>query len=99
MSDLEEGIAKIWRDVLRVEHVGPHDNFFDLGGDSILVTKAILRMKKKLGIDVNIGDFFEYPIIRKISNSLIDNQNNIIRENLPDKDIQNILNVFINEKD
>jgi hypothetical protein len=66
MSDLEEGIAKIWRDVLRVEHVGPHDNFFDLGGNSILAIKVIASMKS-INAYIDIGTFFNYPRIRDLS--------------------------------
>jgi acyl transferase domain-containing protein len=46
----EKIIARIWEDALGVERVGLSDNFFDLGGYSLLATRVILQTEKKLGI-------------------------------------------------
>jgi acyl carrier protein len=72
MSDLEEGIAKIWRDVLRVEHVGPHDNFFDLGGNSILAIKILSEISKKLNLKFSFKQFFSFQNIRTLLDSCSD---------------------------
>ena len=51
-DDLEEQIAEVWRGLLHVENVGIHDNFFDLGGHSLLSMQVIARLDKRFGIDL-----------------------------------------------
>ena len=51
-SRIEKQIAEIWRDVLGVKKVGLNDNFFDLGGHSLLVTRVALQIEDKLKIKV-----------------------------------------------
>jgi amino acid adenylation domain-containing protein len=46
---MEQSIAEIWQEVLGVDHVSVHDNFFDLGGHSLLSLKVIARMEAKIG--------------------------------------------------
>jgi amino acid adenylation domain-containing protein len=46
---MEQGIAEVWQEVLGVDRVSAHDNFFDLGGHSLLSLKAILRIEEKTG--------------------------------------------------
>jgi amino acid adenylation domain-containing protein/non-ribosomal peptide synthase protein (TIGR01720 family) len=45
-GEVESEIAKVWREVLRLEHVGTRDNFFKVGGDSILALQVIARLRK-----------------------------------------------------
>jgi hypothetical protein len=40
---LEELVAGVWREVLKLEHVGVYDNFFELGGQSLLATQVLAR--------------------------------------------------------
>ncbi len=49
----EEVLAGIWSDLLGVEWVGIHDNFFDLGGNSLLTTKVVARLERRLGLRIN----------------------------------------------
>jgi acyl transferase domain-containing protein len=52
-SDTERAIAKIWRETLRIDRVGVYDNFFDIGGHSLLAMRAILKTEKKVGVRLN----------------------------------------------
>ena len=45
-SDLEEKLAKIWRNVLSLDRIGVNDNFFDLGGDSLLAVRLIASIEE-----------------------------------------------------
>ena len=45
-NDLERTIAAIWREVLHLDEVGVHDNFFDLGGHSLMAVAMLLEVKK-----------------------------------------------------
>ncbi|PYI83203.1 MAG: hypothetical protein DME26_15455, partial [Verrucomicrobia bacterium] len=69
-SEPEKGIAKIWRDLLQVEQVGLHDNFFDLGGHSLLVVQAQARLRDTLGIDLPVVKLFQYPTISALTKFL-----------------------------
>jgi hypothetical protein len=62
-SDLEHKLALIWQAVLKVEKVGTQDNFFDLGGNSLLIAKAHQRLQTELGLQLSLVDLFRYPSI------------------------------------
>jgi hypothetical protein len=62
-TDLEEQIAQVWRDVLALKTVGVHDNFFDLGGHSLLMVRAHEHLCRVLAQDLSITDLFEQPTI------------------------------------
>ncbi len=62
----EELFAQIWAEVLGVEQVGIHDNFFDLGGDSIQSIK-VLAKAKKAGLDVSLQQLFQYQTIAELA--------------------------------
>ncbi|MBD9374615.1 LLM class flavin-dependent oxidoreductase [Rhizobium sp. ARZ01] len=66
-GDLETGIAAIWRHALGLDEVSVTENFFDLGGHSLLVVQVQRRMKEELGRDVAITDLFRFPTIRTIA--------------------------------
>ncbi|MDZ7269339.1 MAG: amino acid adenylation domain-containing protein [candidate division KSB1 bacterium] len=48
-TPMEKLIAQVWREALKIEHVGVHDNFFDLGGHSLLSMQVIARLEKATG--------------------------------------------------
>jgi NAD(P)-dependent dehydrogenase (short-subunit alcohol dehydrogenase family)/acyl carrier protein len=52
-TDMERAVADTWREVLGVEKVGAHDNFFDIGGHSLLAVRVITRLDKRLGVKIN----------------------------------------------
>lgn len=60
---LEEKIAYIWSDLLGIEDVGYHDDFFELGGNSLIATQVIYRLRSELQLDIPIKEFFETPTI------------------------------------
>ncbi len=69
-SDIELMIADVWREVLQVEQVGIHDNFFDLGGDSFSVYEAHHKLREKLECPTSILDLFNYPTIDALAKHL-----------------------------
>jgi acyl carrier protein len=63
-------LAEIWRDVLGLSFVGRRDDFFDLGGHSILVTRVVARINQKLGLELPLRRFFESPVLEDIADAL-----------------------------
>lgn len=49
----EQLIAEIWQEVLSEDQIGVYDNFFDLGGHSLIAMKAIFKLEKKIGVQLN----------------------------------------------
>jgi amino acid adenylation domain-containing protein len=60
---IEERLARIWAEVLGVEHVGPEDDFFALGGHSILATVLMHRVREDLGTDLPLRALFVTPTV------------------------------------
>ncbi|HEX6292065.1 MAG TPA: amino acid adenylation domain-containing protein [Herpetosiphonaceae bacterium] len=59
----EEVVAQIWSRLLHVERVGVTDNFFDLGGNSLLATQALVRLHDVFQIKVSVRSLFDSPTI------------------------------------
>jgi amino acid adenylation domain-containing protein/non-ribosomal peptide synthase protein (TIGR01720 family) len=67
-GDVEQRLAEIWAQVLRVERVGRSDNFFDLGGDSIVSLQVVTRARR-LGFEIVPRDVFEHQTIAELARS------------------------------
>ncbi len=63
---MEEQLATIWSDVLRIERVGVHDNYFELGGDSIQST-LVVSAARKIGLQLTPKQLFECPTIAQLA--------------------------------
>jgi amino acid adenylation domain-containing protein len=64
---VEEALAEVWGDVLKVEHVGRHDHFFALGGHSLLAVHVVSRMRRVLGVELALGAVFEHPVLADLA--------------------------------
>jgi acyl carrier protein len=62
-TDAERRLAAAWCDVLGVEKVGVEDNFFDLGGHSLLVVRLHARLQGMFERELSVLDLFRYPTI------------------------------------
>jgi acyl carrier protein len=62
-NELENKIVGVWQRVLQLEQVGIHDNFFDLGGHSLLLVRLNMELRHDLGGEMSIVDLFRYPSI------------------------------------
>ncbi len=62
-NELEEKLAAIWQEILGIDRVGIHDNFFDLGGNSLVGLKVISRVKSELNAEVTGVSLFEGPTV------------------------------------
>lgn len=62
-TSTEKVIADIWAKVLQLEKVGIYDNFFDLGGNSLLTIPVCSKMQETLNIDISVIDLLTYPTV------------------------------------
>ena len=69
-TPLEQQLANIWSSVLQIEPVGIDDDFFALGGDSLLATHVLADIHKLLLLDVEVSRFFEAPTIAEMAQHL-----------------------------
>jgi aryl carrier-like protein len=67
---LEEAVARVWRDVFRVERLGRNDNFFELGGNSLLGMDLTELLATRLGISVSVVMLFQNPTIRGLAEAV-----------------------------
>jgi FkbM family methyltransferase len=73
-NDLEQSIAAIWQQALGVEKVGVYDNFFDLGGHSLLMIQVHTRLRGELNRELAVIDMFKYPTISDLAKFLSQKQ-------------------------
>jgi amino acid adenylation domain-containing protein len=69
-SELQRRIAEVWCDLLRLEQVGLHDNFFDLGGHSLLLIQMEGRLRDALDREVQVIDLFRHPTVASLAELL-----------------------------
>lgn len=66
-SEVETTLAEIWSQVLGVENIGIHDNFFQLGGDSIRAAQVIARVRDAMQVELSIISCFETPTVANLA--------------------------------
>ena len=66
-GDLEQAISRIWADVLGVDRVGANDNFFDLGGSSLLLARVRARLEPRIGRPVPMVVLLQFAQVRSLS--------------------------------
>jgi non-ribosomal peptide synthetase component F len=73
LNEVESALAEIWREVIGVDEVNRADNFFDLGGHSVLVTQMLTRVRRTLGVELTLRNVFESPSLGELA-QIIDQQ-------------------------
>ncbi|MCZ6673341.1 MAG: amino acid adenylation domain-containing protein, partial [Verrucomicrobia bacterium] len=73
-NELEEHLTRIFRDLLGVNNVGIHDNFFNLGGNSLKAVRLCYKIKEQIGKSLRVASVFESPTVAQLSRILKDDQ-------------------------
>ncbi len=81
-TPIEELLAGLWAQVLNVETVGTHDNFFRLGGDSLLATQLLARVRETVRVELSFSSFFEIPTVAGMARNI-----GTARQPLPDQQL------------
>ncbi|GAB3136766.1 hypothetical protein GCM10027290_01080 [Micromonospora sonneratiae] len=66
----ERTVAEVWQEILGVDEVGVHENFFAAGGHSVLATRVAVRLRALLGVDVPVRALFDHATIARLAAAL-----------------------------
>jgi amino acid adenylation domain-containing protein len=74
LGDIEMALAGIWAELLHLQQVGRWDNFFALGGHSLLVVQVVSRVRQVLEVELPLITVFEQPTLAALANQILDLQ-------------------------
>lgn len=69
-DSVEQRLLSIWQEALHVSPIGPHDNFFDLGGASVSAVEMLLAIEKQFGRTLPVSTLFECPTVAALAHRL-----------------------------
>jgi acyl carrier protein len=69
-NDFEQQLLDIWAEVLRVERIGIHDDFFELGGDSLVATRLVSRVRRNMDMEIPLAALFKYGTVAAMAEHL-----------------------------
>jgi acyl carrier protein len=69
-TEMERRLIAVWQQVLGFEPIGVEDNFFDLGGDSLIAIKMASRLKQELGMDFPVAKLYQGVTVRTLAQLL-----------------------------
>jgi thioester reductase-like protein len=70
-NETEQIMVDIWSETLRRPIVNITDNFFDIGGDSLLVAVVVTAMGRRLNVKIYMRDIYQYPVLQQLADLLI----------------------------
>jgi acyl carrier protein len=73
-SPSEERLARIWSEVLGIDQIGVHDDFFDLGGHSLAATRIVSQVIHVFQVNVPINALFDAPTVAEMAAIITANQ-------------------------
>ena len=84
-TDTEKALAAIWTELLNVPNIGIHDDFFDLGGQSLMAIKAVSRIRDMFDVDVALRNLFERSTLAGLA-EVIEGLSWLAKANAPSED-------------
>ena len=69
-NESERKLANIWKELLGIEEVGVDDNFFDLGGDSLLLLRVQLKISQSFGANLSSAELFQHSTVSALARRL-----------------------------
>ncbi len=79
-NQIEEIVAKTWEKALGIENIGIYDNFFDLGGSSLISIQIISQLQKELNVHIPVVSIYEKPTISSLAELLSSNEQDFIQK-------------------
>jgi acyl transferase domain-containing protein len=69
-NEIEQTIAVIWQEVLGIDQIRRNDNYFELGGDSLIGLKLIVRLKEAFSLELPLRTLFEHPTVTRLAEAI-----------------------------
>ena len=69
-NEVEQRVASIWQELFGIRRVGIHDNFFDLGGNSLLAIQLVSQLRKAFEVDLPMSKLFESPTVADLARGI-----------------------------
>jgi acyl transferase domain-containing protein/acyl carrier protein len=73
-DELEQVVTGIWRELFGIERIGLTDNFFDLGGNSLLAIQLMAQLRKTFGLDLPLSNLFESPTVTGLATRIAESR-------------------------
>jgi amino acid adenylation domain-containing protein len=70
-TPVERQVAAVWSEVLGMDGLGVHDNFFDRGGHSLMATQVMARLQAIYGVELSLREIFEAPTVAGLSEAIM----------------------------
>jgi amino acid adenylation domain-containing protein len=86
-NEVERTLAEIWAEILSLDQVGVHDNFFDLGGHSLAATRVVSQVIKQFRLELPLQSLFQSPTVAEMA-ALVDERQ---KNRLTDEKLERIL--------
>jgi oxalate---CoA ligase len=71
-TPVEELLARLWGEILRLDRIGIDENFLDLGGDSMLATRLVSRIRQELRLELSLRSVFDAPTVAQQAELLLE---------------------------
>lgn len=69
-TDSQKQMIAVWQEVLAIPQIGIEDNFYDLGGDSLIAIKVLSRLRDVFQVELSVNDLFERPTVKQLCERL-----------------------------
>jgi len=79
-NEVERMLVEIWAEILSLDRVGVHDNFFDLGGHSLAATRVVSQVIKQFRLEVPLQSLFQSPTVAEMAAVIDERQKNRLTE-------------------
>jgi acyl transferase domain-containing protein len=90
-DDIQRSLQQIWAGVLGLQTFGINDNFFDLGGDSVMATRVFARVREELGVELPIAKMFECATLRQMYLFVAAKRNPDVLDHFSEAELQEVL--------
>lgn len=82
-DEVQEILVKIWQEFFGFSNIGIHDDFFELGGDSLKATTILAEIQKRLNLKISLSKIFEGPTVAKLAELFKDESKSVYEDMTP----------------